>query len=219
MRILIVEDEPAHAEGICRALRGADQTLEIRWVDSLRAFQDTVAGWIPDLVLLDQLLPDGTADRAIPTPPETGSFPIVVMTSHGDEKAAVAAIQRGAMDYVVKSQETFADMPHTVRRALRAWGLLLERQSAREALHASEQRYRGTLESMLEGCQIIGVGLALPLCESRGRQAGSHHRGRALGPQHDGSLSRDRVPAHVPFAPNMHARTGIPEPRERVCLS
>jgi hypothetical protein len=50
------------------------------------------------------------------SPPEAGPFPIIVMTSYGNEQLAVQAIKSGALDYVVKSPEAFADMPHTVAR-------------------------------------------------------------------------------------------------------
>ena len=40
------------------------------------------------------------------------------MTSMGNEEVAVAAIKLGAVDYFVKSPETFANMPRFMRRAL-----------------------------------------------------------------------------------------------------
>jgi len=36
---------------------------------------------------------------------------MLILTSHGNEKAAVAALKAGATDYVVKSPETFAETP------------------------------------------------------------------------------------------------------------
>ena len=44
--------------------------------------------------------------------------PVVIMTSYGDEHVAVEAMKAGALDYVVKSEATLADMPYIAERAL-----------------------------------------------------------------------------------------------------
>ena len=63
--ILIVEDDPGHAEAIRRSLQGAGTAMEIRVVDSLGHFREAVAVKQPDLVLLDLLLPDGRSDEDV----------------------------------------------------------------------------------------------------------------------------------------------------------
>ena len=68
------------------------------------------------------------------------------MTSQGDERAAVAAMKLGALDYVVKSEMTLADMPRLAERALREWGHIVERRLAEAARLASEARLAGILD-------------------------------------------------------------------------
>jgi PAS domain S-box-containing protein len=79
----------------------------------------------------------------------------VILTSGGDEQAAVAAIKAGAMDYVVKSAHSLADMPHVVRRTLRQWGNLVERRRVERRLHllssAIEQSSEGMAVANPEG--------------------------------------------------------------------
>ncbi|HOW68051.1 MAG TPA: PAS domain-containing protein [Candidatus Paceibacterota bacterium] len=145
LQILLVEDEPAHAEAIRRTLNEATQKMEVRVVGSLREYAEAIAPNSPDLAILDLILPDGRAESVLTAPPEDGAFPQVVMTSHGDEHVAVAAIQRGALDYIVKSPEAFADMPHTVKRAMRSWQLLMDRKQAQHALRESEERMQRAL--------------------------------------------------------------------------
>ena len=141
VRILIVEDEPAHAEAIRRALEGAATRIEVRVVNSLQEYRREVSDSPPDLALVDLNLPDGNAIEVLTLPPEAGPFPILVMTSYGTEQIAVKALKAGALDYVVKSPEAFTAMPRTVARARREWQLLQDRQQAQEALR-DEQEWR-----------------------------------------------------------------------------
>jgi PAS domain S-box-containing protein len=149
-RVLIVEDEPAHAEAICRAFYEAAAQTETRVVRSIREYREAVATAVPALAIIDLVLPDGRAESLLTSPPEQAAFPIVVMTSHGDEAIAVAAIRAGALDYVVKSPEAFEQMPHTVARALRAWRLLMERKATQASLRESEDRFRSLFSAMTE---------------------------------------------------------------------
>ncbi len=134
VRILIVEDEAAHAEAIRRALEKGALPAEVQVVHSLQDYRQSVTGSVPDIALVDLNLPDGNAMEILSQPPEAGPFPILVMTSYGTEEIAVKALKAGALDYVVKSPETFKSMPGVVARAQRAWQLLQERQQAEEAL-------------------------------------------------------------------------------------
>lgn len=132
VRIMVVDDEPAHAEAIRRALEVANNDAEIRVAGTLADYRRQIAAWLPDIALVDLNLPDGRAGEILTSPPENGPFPVLIMTSYGTEQIAVEAMRSGAIDYVVKSAEAFAGMPRTVIRALREWGLLMERKRAEE---------------------------------------------------------------------------------------
>ena len=138
--ILVVEDDVAHAEAIRRAFV-SDPEIDIVRVATLREFRERVAQSPPDLAIMDLNLPDGRAVEVMTSPPENGAFPILLMTSYGNERVAVEAIKSGAIDYIVKSAEAFAGMPRTVERALREWRLLAERKRAEHDIRASEARF------------------------------------------------------------------------------
>ncbi|HEX2768010.1 MAG TPA: response regulator [Geobacteraceae bacterium] len=142
-RILIVEDETAHAEAIRRTLEaaGADGA-DIRVTGTLHEYHKAVAASTPAIALMDLNLPDGRAVEVLTHPPEAGPFPILLMTSYGNQHTAVEAIKAGALDYIVKSPEAFAAMPGTVKRALREWDLLQDRKHAQEELQEVTQRLR-----------------------------------------------------------------------------
>lgn len=142
LRILIVEDEAAHAEAIRRAFQNAEMEAEVEVAHSLREYRAHVAARAPDLALVDLNLPDGRALEILSAPPESGDFPILIMTSYGNEQIVVEALKAGAFDYVVKSASAFAAMPRVVSRALREWTLLRQRQQAERELRQSELRFR-----------------------------------------------------------------------------
>ncbi len=141
-RILIVEDEEAHAELIRRAfaLRGAVKGLTVaRTLTEARAY---LARSRPDLVIADLLLPDGKGTDLLDGDDASVAYPLMVLTAHGDEQAAVDAMKAGALDYIVKSDATFADMPRIADRALRQWQHITERQRAEERAAAYRDRLR-----------------------------------------------------------------------------
>jgi len=151
LRVLLVEDAEPHVEAIRRAFARAALGVEVRVAASLHEYRMAVAVEIPDIALMDLNLPDGRSLDLLTSPPEDGLFPIVVMTSHGDEDTAVAALKAGALDYVVKTPEAFLDMPHTVDRVMREWRVRMERAEAIAQLRDREARYRAVTETATTG--------------------------------------------------------------------
>ncbi|MEI7809101.1 MAG: PAS domain S-box protein, partial [Verrucomicrobiota bacterium] len=146
VHLLIVEDEAAHVEAIRRAFEAAGSRAEIRAVGTLREYREELAASPPDLALVDLNLADGRAVEILTHPPESAPFPILVMTAFGTEQIVVEVMKAGALDYVVKSPETFAGMPQTAARVLREWRLLQKHRQAEAALAASEKRHRAIID-------------------------------------------------------------------------
>ncbi len=144
--ILIAEDEQAHAEAIRRSFQTAGLNAEVLVAGTLQEYREITAAQPPDIALLDLNLPDGRAVEVLTSPAEAGPFPVLIMTSFGNEKIAVEAMKAGALDYIVKSPEAFSEMPRLVERALREWRLLQERKQADGALRVLLERYRQLVE-------------------------------------------------------------------------
>jgi DNA-binding NtrC family response regulator len=138
--ILLVEDEPTHVAVMRHTIQSAKPNYTLKVAGSLKEYRNIIATSLPDIALIDIHLPDGKALEVLTSPPEAGLFPIVVITSSGDEKIAVKAKKAGALDYIVKSTEAFKEMPHTIERILREWKLIQERKQTEEALRDSEEK-------------------------------------------------------------------------------
>ena len=123
LSLIVLEDETSHVNAICRAFEDADPPVDVRVASSLLEYCEMVAARPPDIALLDLNLPDGNKMEALSLLSKSNPFPVLVMTSCGNEAVAVAAMKAGALDYLVKSPEVFADMPRTVRRVLGEWNL------------------------------------------------------------------------------------------------
>jgi two-component system phosphate regulon response regulator PhoB len=101
--ILVVEDEPAIQELVC-------VTLERNGHDVRRAANATEAGAaiaeaLPDLVLLDWMLPDGSGPaltRRLRAESRTRELPIIMLTARAGDDDKVAGLEAGADDYVTK---------------------------------------------------------------------------------------------------------------------
>ncbi|MBK9990496.1 MAG: response regulator [Verrucomicrobia bacterium] len=133
--ILLVEDEAAHITAIERAFETSEVKATIRVAATLREYGQAVAACAPDIAILDLNLPDGSAVEALTSPPEAGPFPVLVMTSHGNEQSVVEVLKAGALDYIVKSPEAFSGMARTVVRTLREWRLLQQHKQTEAQLH------------------------------------------------------------------------------------
>jgi signal transduction histidine kinase/DNA-binding response OmpR family regulator len=153
VHILLVEDEESHAELIRRAFKSRPEPSALTVARNLREARSYLAKSSPDLVIVDLLLPDGKGIELLRNGQEQSSFPAIIMTSYGNEQLAVEAMKAGALDYVVKSEVTLADMPWIAKRALREWGHIIEHKRAER-----EIRQRNRELALLN--QVIAVSAA-----------------------------------------------------------
>lgn len=101
--ILLVEDEPAIQELIAVNLTRAGHNV-IRVADA-EAAQRVVCEALPDLILLDWMLPGISGvelAKRLRADERTRTTPIIMLTARGEEQDKVAALETGADDYVTK---------------------------------------------------------------------------------------------------------------------
>jgi len=101
--ILVVEDEPAIQELISAALQHAGHRVMRAY--SAEEAVPLVNGTLPDVVLLDWMLP-GTSGiefaRRLRSDERTRDLPVIMLTARGEEQDKVAGLDAGADDYLTK---------------------------------------------------------------------------------------------------------------------
>ncbi len=120
-RVLLVEDDRGHARLITRAFDNYPEDFYVEVVGTLKAAKQYLSSSLPDLVITDIVLPDGRGTELLDQDKDESQFPMVVMTSYGDEQVAVDVMKSGALDYIVKLDSAFREMPRTARRVIREW--------------------------------------------------------------------------------------------------
>ncbi len=168
IQVLIVEDENAHIQSITRCLERSDSLFDIHIAPDLQSCRAHLASQAPDVILLDLKLPDGNALDLLKEIGPSSSYPILVMTAGGSEALAVEALKSGAIDYIVKSSENFADMERHIKRALRERRAREEHRQAVQALQDSEEKYRqlfqefnGLLDAVPDFFMLLDTDLSL----------------------------------------------------------
>jgi DNA-binding NtrC family response regulator len=191
-RILIVEDERLIRSSLAERLQ--TDGFEVSQAESGAAFRRAMKNGLPDLVLMDVRLPDadGTALLAelADAHPE---IPVILMTAYSTVEKAVAAMKRGAWDYLNKPFD-LDEMVLEVGKALEMTRLRREVQRLREAARerlggdtiiAQNPKMREILE-LVTKVAASGTSTVLLRGESG---TGKDLMARAI---HDGSPRRDR---------------------------
>ena len=136
-RILLVEDDATIRAAVSGFLRVHE--YEVDAVGSCRAAEESLRAAIPDAVMLDQVLPDGSGiDLLGRVRAAAPAVPVIMLTGHGSIELAVRAIKEGADQFLTKP----VDMPAVL--------VLLERlvENQRQRRHQLASRSREGRDSM-----------------------------------------------------------------------
>src|SRR5678815_3976622 len=122
-----------------------DQPFALEVVRSLGAALALLKEQTFDVILLDLNLPDSLGlTTFLRLQPKAGLQPIVVLVGQGDEDVGTEAVERGALDYLIKQQVVSTLLAKALQYAT-------ERTHTMLALKASESRYRGLYENVVAG--------------------------------------------------------------------
>jgi len=155
--ILLVEDNDDHAILAQAALSDSDQMFEVERAVSADECLAMLGMKRYDAIVLDYNLPKKNGLETLQDIQEMAyDAPVVMITSHGDEKVAVEAMKRGAYDYVSKSEDYLAKLPLVVQKAIEAHEMVRERAELQAKIEESENRLKTIFENVEVGLIKIG---------------------------------------------------------------
>ncbi|MDR1084834.1 MAG: winged helix-turn-helix domain-containing protein [Deltaproteobacteria bacterium] len=116
MRILTIEDEAALRELIEYDLTRAG--FQCLCLDNANDALIAVEDWLPELILLDLMLPGLQGLQFLEIIRKKQTTPVIVISARNSEKDIIAALDRGADDYVTKPF-TFNFLEAKIRAVMR----------------------------------------------------------------------------------------------------
>ena len=116
--ILMVEDEESITVPLAEALDR--EGFDTRVAGTVAEALEQAEAGMPDLVLLDVMLPDGSGYDVCRSLRERSKVPIIMLTARGEETDRIVGLELGADDYIVKpfsAREVAARIRAVLRRA------------------------------------------------------------------------------------------------------
>ena len=131
---LIVEDDPNSLSGLSAIL--AADGFSVDTATTLAEARAALARFIPDVVLVDLNLPDGSGLdllQHLPAQPPGGALPVIVMTGNATVESAIEGLRHGIWDYLLKPVN-IPRLRSLLARIPRPYELTEEVQTLRAAL-------------------------------------------------------------------------------------
>ncbi len=132
-RILVVDDEPRMI-GFIRMNLELEDHMVIEAHSGLDAL-DAIRTQLPDLVLLDVMMPELDGFETLRMLREFSDIPVIMLTAKGEENDKVQGLELGADDYITKP---FG--PRELSSRIKAIFRRLEKPSTEEAILAIDDR-------------------------------------------------------------------------------
>ena len=154
LHILLVDDDEAHAKAVRREFESLDRPVHVKSAATISAARKILEQVRPDLVITDWILPDGKGLDLLSFGKGNPLFPLIVLTSRGNEQVAVDAMKAGALDYLIKSEKVLTELPHIVRRVLHEWEHMRRRMRTEADSAESHERFRAVFDSVSD-CVFI----------------------------------------------------------------
>jgi DNA-binding NarL/FixJ family response regulator len=162
IRVLLVDDHALVRRGLTDVLRASDDIEVVGALDDGAGAAAAAVELAPDIVLMDLSMPgtDGieATRQVLAARPETK---VVVLTSFGESARILAALEAGAVGYLLKDTD-----PEDITKALRdaaAGGVPVSPQAARALLPANRRGASGGADALTarerEVLALVAIGL------------------------------------------------------------
>ena len=159
--IMVVDDLESHLKAIGNTLMNADYDITLAF-NGKRAI-DIAKNALPDLILLDIMMPDITGFdviKELKSHQATKDIPIIFLTSQKESEYILEGFALGAVDYIIKP----ANKEETIARV----NTHLEIRNSRRIIQEQNQKLQGLLSEKNEFLELASKDLKTPLNEMRG---------------------------------------------------
>ncbi len=157
-RILIIEDDPEHAELIKIGFRRHDEFF-LNFAATGEDGLEMISLDRYDLISVDLVLPGiGGLDVLVRIRRLDPDIPVVMVSGHGTTEMAVVAFENRATKYVVKSLESFKSLPYVFENLIQEARFKANERQMRDCIERSERIHRNIVENALAGIYILQDG-------------------------------------------------------------
>src|SRR6201995_3389670 len=132
---LVVGDDPSSLSGLSAILTA--EGFSVDTATTLAEARSALTRFIPDVVLIDLNLPDGSGLAllpSLPSQPPDGALPVIVMTGNAAVESAIEGLRHGIWDYLLKPVN-IPRLRSLLARIPRPYELTEEVQALRSSLH------------------------------------------------------------------------------------
>jgi CheY-like chemotaxis protein len=119
MKVLIVDDDQAIVSIWSMSLKA--EGLDVITAGTGREGIDLARSQKPDVILLDQIIPDMLGNDVLTNlkgDPETKAIPVILISNYNESQMMKDAIEKGAVDYVLKYQIETPDLVTKIKGLL-----------------------------------------------------------------------------------------------------
>jgi PAS domain S-box-containing protein len=148
IHILIVESNEVHADQIRRVFKAKGSEFSLTVASCLSESKAYIDNFPPDLIIANMDLPDGKGNELIPNPNHQTQYPVIIMIHLSKTGIADELIQKGAMDCVVISENSFEHFPRIASRVLSHWDTAHQLKKAKKRIVESERRFSSLVNNI-----------------------------------------------------------------------
>lgn len=119
MKVLIIDDDEAMI-GIWSTVLKKDE-IEVMTAGTGKLGIEIAQKNLPDFILLDQIIPDMKGNdvlRELKANPQTINIPVAVVSNYSEPDMMHEAIEKGAVDYILKYQIDPQDLVNRIKTLL-----------------------------------------------------------------------------------------------------
>lgn len=150
--ILIVESDSLQVRQIRAVFESVVAKYRISFIETLAEVKHFIALSAPAVILSEFFLSDGNGSDLLKL--VDGICPVIILTSLADTRMAVMVMKSGAQDYVIKSEETIAEIPRLVLQTLHSWRQKQELYHAELIIRKQEEKFRTLFNQIGDGILI-----------------------------------------------------------------